>query len=66
MSNVERFEGRRHAASVLYSVAGMPAAIVEASEVVSNLRAAMNQRPGDWARGIQDVLDSVKELQPCH
>lgn len=58
MSQVERIEGRRHALSLIQSVAGMPRAMIEQDDVVSNLRQAITQRAGsDWAKGVEEILE---------
>lgn len=60
MSRIERIEGRRHAATLLQSVAGMPKAFLETSDVVNNLRATIQKRPGDWAEGVREILDLIQ------
>lgn len=60
MSLIERMEGRRHAAELLQSVAGMPKAILEGDEVIKNMKDTIQRRPGDWAEGVRDVLTVVE------
>lgn len=60
MSSFDRLEGRRHALETLGSVAGMPRALVADGEIAANLRAAWGNKPGEYAQGVRDVLEALR------
>ena len=59
MTSFDRLEGRRHAVETLGSVQGMPVCMVLASDVVKNLRNSWGNRPGEYAKGVMEVLDAL-------
>ena len=62
MYSFDRMEGRRHAVATLGSIQGMPAAFVQQSDVVANLRAAWGSKPGEYAQGVRDVLEAIDAM----